>query len=130
MKTIVRTTRVMEPVEDTSHVYEQQVAVFRIYQVVWYFLGLIESLLGLRVVLKAVGANPTSGFVSFIYSVSDPLIIPFVGIIRSSVSGISVMEWSTIIAMIVYLLLGYAIVQLFQLMKPVSTHEVEETIDE
>ena len=40
-------------------------------QIVWYLLGLIEALLGLRFVLKLLGANPFSEFVSFIYNISQ-----------------------------------------------------------
>src|SRR3990170_5773576 len=44
---------------------------------VWYILGLIEILLAFRFVLKLFGANPSSGFVDFIYSVSGVLTAPF-----------------------------------------------------
>src|SRR6478609_2357189 len=45
--------------------------------VVWYILGVIEILLAFRFVLKLLGANPNSGFVDFVYSVSGVLTAPF-----------------------------------------------------
>src|SRR5438105_4083649 len=86
----------------TRRMYAQKKTIFRFYQIIWYVLGIIEVLLGFRVVLKAIGANAGSEFVSFIYAVSNPFAIPFLGIIRTSISGVYVVEWSTLIAMVVY----------------------------
>ena len=52
--------------------------------VIWYILAVIEVVLGLRMLFKALGANPFSGFVSIIYSISDILLLPFSGIFPAS----------------------------------------------
>jgi hypothetical protein len=126
------TTKVVPPVVHTEHpqqVYEKRKVIFRAYQVIWYILGVIEVLLGFRMTLQALGANPTSGFTSLIYALSNPLALPFRGILPLSVSGGQVFEWSIIIAVIVYAVIAYGIVYLFQLVKPVSQAEVSSTVD-
>lgn len=131
---VVRKTTMVDshPGVKTEHpqvAYNKKHAIFRAYQVIWYILGLIEILLGFRMALKALGANPASGFTSLIYTLSDPLALPFQGILRTSATNGSVFEWSTIIAAIVYALIAYGIIYLMQMIKPVDPEEVETTVD-
>lgn len=131
-KQVVKTTRVVEPSVVEEHpqkVFQKKKTIFRFYQVVWYILTVIETLLAFRVMFKAIGADPFSGFVSFVYMITDPFALPFQGIIRASVNGMSIIEWSTMIAAAVYLLIAYGIVELLQFIKPVSQEEVEQTVD-
>lgn len=94
-------------------------------RIVYYILGVLEALLGIRLVLKLLGANPKSAFVSFIYTVTGVLLAPFNGIFRTAVtSGIetkSILEPANIIAMLIYALIAWGIVKLiriFQNRKP------------
>lgn len=86
---------------------------------VWYILGIIEIILAFRFVLKLFGANPNSGFVNFIYSVSGVLTAPFDNIFNvASVESNeihSVFEPSILVAAIVYGLLAWGIVKLLNL---------------
>lgn len=109
--------------------YQTKKAIFRSYQIIWYILGVIEVLLAFRVVLKFIGANAYSGFTSLIYSVSSPFALPFSGILGTTVSSNLVFEWSTLIAMVVYAVVAYAVVALFQLIKPTNPEEVDNTVD-
>ena len=116
--------------EHPQKVYEKKKTIFRTYQVIWYILGVIEILLTFRVVLKMLGANISSPFVSLIYVITDPLAAPFRGIFGiSAVTEGSVLEWSTFVAMIVYALVAYAIIQIMQLMKPTTPQEVSQKVD-
>lgn len=129
---VVRQTRVVSPTivtQSPQKTYETKKAIFRSYQVIWYLLGVIEVLLGFRVLLKLLGANSFSGFTAFIYAASDPFAIPFAGILRTSASDSLLFEWSTLIGMAVYALLGYGVVALFQIIKPTNPEEVNNTID-
>ncbi len=129
---VIKTTKQVEPQVRTEHpqvVYQKKKAIFRTYQVIWYILVVVEVLLLFRISLKALGANPFSGFTSLIYALSDPLALPFQGILGTSVSQGSVFEWSTIIAAIVYALIAAGLVQLMQFFKPVTPKEVEDTVD-
>ena len=89
---------------------------FTARKVVYYILGLLEVLLAFRLTFKLRGANPYSGFSSFIYSISQVFLVPFTAIFRPAVTqGIetnAVLEPSTIIAMVVYALIAWGIVKL------------------
>ncbi|MFA5820394.1 MAG: hypothetical protein WC854_14100 [Bacteroidales bacterium] len=93
----------------------------KVRKIVYYISGVLETLLACRLVLKLLGANPQSIFVSIIYSVSQAFLLPFAGIFRSAVTkGIetqSVLEPSTIIAMIVYALVAWGIAKLIEISK-------------
>ena len=131
-KQVVTTKKVVSPPVVEEHpkkVYQEKKIIFRAYQFIWYILGVVEVLLGFRVLLKMLGANPFSGFTAMIYGLSDPLAQPFLGILQAMVVGNSVFELSTFIAMIVYAIVAYGIVQLVQFIKPVSPEEVEQTVD-
>ena len=109
--------------------YTQKKAIFRVYQVIWYILGIIEVLLVFRIVLKMLGANSASSFTNLIYTLSNPLALPFRGIFQTGVVEGSVFEWSTIIAGLVYALIAYGLVKLFQIVKPTNPQEVAQTVD-
>jgi len=91
----------------------------KITKLVYYVLGVLETLLVFRLIFKFLGANPGSTFVSMIYKISGFFLAPFIGIFRSAVSnGIetkSVLEPTTIIAIIVYALIAYGIVRLIEI---------------
>ena len=83
--------------------------------IIYYVLNVIEIILALRLVFRLLGANPASPIVNFLYTISAPLVAPFVGIFRQPVTGTSVLEVSTIIAMVIYALLVYLIIKLFRI---------------
>src|SRR5690349_6937588 len=98
---VVKTSKVVNPSIQTEHpqrVFEKKKAIFRTYQIIWYILAIIEILLGFRVALKAFAANPFSAFTNLVYTLSDPLAYPFSGILKTSVFGNSIFEWSSVIA--------------------------------
>lgn len=130
---VVKTTRQVTPPLQTEHpqkVFQKKKAIFRTHQIIWYILGIVEFLLAFRMTLKALGANPFSGFTNLVYALSDPLALPFRGIfgITTTPQG-NYFEWSTLVAAFVYSLLAYGLAELMQLVKPVSKEEVEQTVD-
>ena len=125
---IKKTTRQVElqvKGEAPQKVYEKKKTIFRFNQIIWYILGLVEVLLAFRVALKALGANPFTGFTSLIYSITTPLVAPFNGILGVFITGNSTIEWSTIIAAIVYLFVAWGIVYLLDLIYPITPKDVE-----
>lgn len=111
--------------EAPQKVYEKKKTIIRFSQVIWYILGVIEVLLAFRFVMKALGASPSSGFTSFIYGVTAPIIRPFVGILGVPSLGNSIFEWSTVIAGLVYLCVAWGLVYLLELIYPISPNDVE-----
>lgn len=92
---------------------------FRWAQLVYVIFGIVITLIIIRVILKALAANPGAGFTSFIYGLTGPLVAPFQGIFATpqSSSG-SVFEFSSVVAIIVYALVAWAIVRLIEILGP------------
>ncbi len=88
---------------------EQRFATFKATQLIWLFLGLLEGLLALRVVFRLVGVNAANTFAKLVYSLTDLFVTPFASLTGAPAAGNMVLEISTIIAMIVYLLIGLAL---------------------
>jgi YggT family protein len=87
-------------------------------QIVYYIEGLIMALLGLRFVLRLLGASVASPFVSFIYTITYPFVYPFFGMFRSVWGyGAARLEFETLVGMAVYAILTWIIVGLFRLRK-------------
>lgn len=85
-------------------------------RIVWYIVGVIVTLLALRLVLQLLGANDDNGFVSFIYGLSGIFAAPFFGMFSYEPTyGISYFEVSTFVAILIYLLLGWGIARLVTL---------------
>ncbi len=88
---------------------EQRLFSFKATQWIWLGLGIVEVLIGLRVALKLIAANPGSPFAAFIYNVSAIFLFPFAGLVGTPAAGGMVLELSSIIAMLVYALLAWGI---------------------
>ena len=108
---------------DSSYTSSSTKPLYRGTQIVWYILGVIEALLGFRVVLKLLGANPDAGFSSLIYGVTQIFASPFLNVFRVTQVAGSVREWTTLLAMFVYWALAFGIIKLFLMGKTVSTPE-------
>jgi len=86
---------------------------------IYFFFGALEILLAFRLVLKLMGASTASGFVGLIYGLTGIFILPFEGIFRrATTQGIettSVLEPSTLVAIVVYAVLAWGIVMLVRI---------------
>lgn len=89
---------------------------------VYLLLDIVEVLLAARLVFRLLAANPGNGFVAFLYQITDPLLIPFRGAFASTVNQGTVIEWSTILAMVVYAVIAYVIAKLIDMgTRPTAT---------
>lgn len=112
-----------QPVQNTVRTETHQevtraepVKSFPVVKIVYFILGVLEIFLGLRLILKLLGASPNNAFVPFIYNVTRIFVAPFSGIFSTAVTqGVetkAVLEPGTIIAMLIYALLAWGIVKL------------------
>lgn len=77
--------------------------------IVYAIGGFIETISGLRIVFRLVGANAGNAIVSWIYNWSTPFVAPFSGIFGQDatvINGVgtattSVFDWTALIALIV-----------------------------
>ncbi len=115
---------------DSSYTSSSTKPLYRSTQIVWYIVGLIETLLLFRFLLKLLAANPNAGFSDFIYSITSPLVLPFLTVFpRARIEG-SIFEWTTLLAGLVYWLIGWGIIKIFLMSRTVSTPEAAAKLDE
>ena len=125
---VVKTTTTKQtPVvgENPQKVFQKKKMIFQFNQVVWYIAGVIEILLALRFFLKVITSN-SSGFTDFIYNITEIFVIPFKGIVASTLSGTSTYEWATAIAFIIVIVIALLVVYLIDLIRPVSPEQIRD----
>jgi hypothetical protein len=66
----------------------------------------------MRVVLRLIAANPGNPFAVLVYKLSYVFVWPFMGLTRTPSANGAVLEISSLIAMVVYALIGWVLVQL------------------
>ncbi len=96
-------------------------------RIIGVVFGVIEVILGMRLIFKLLGANPNNGFIKMIYNITRF----FVGIFEGIFSNITVNEASsavfepaTLIAIVVVALIGWLVLKL---MTPRISNRVERT---
>lgn len=89
----------------------------RAVRIVWFIVGIIVVVLLVRVVLALIGANLENQFANFIYVVTDPFVAGFRGLLQVGQfqAGVSRLELETIVAAIIYALIGWGIVSAIRL---------------
>jgi hypothetical protein len=107
----VQATRVTENRDPELEAAHHQNVMAR---VIWYIAGVLITLLALRFVLVLLGANPSNGFVNFIYSASHPFVAPFFGVFsyNNLRYGVSRLEVYTLLAIVVYALIAFGLARL------------------
>lgn len=131
---VVETTSVSAPASVQAqhavadYAAEQRATLSRVTQLIGFVFGLFVALILIRVLLSAIGANEANAFAQFIYSVTNPLVAPFAGLTGTPQYAGAALEFSSIVAAIVYALLGWAINKLVWILfyRP-TTSEVSTT---
>lgn len=98
----------------TEEVVEPATAMGTAAGIVYWVTAAIEVLLLFRLLLRVGGANDTNGFVNLVYNLTAPLVAPFFGVFNIDITSTSVgaFEFATVIAMVVYAVIGYLIARL------------------
>jgi uncharacterized protein YggT (Ycf19 family) len=93
-------------------------------RVIWFLDAVVCSLVAIRFFMKLLGASYQADFVRFIYGVTGPLVAPFRGIFQSSGSGNYVLEPESLIAIAIYLLIGWGLVALIRILSTPRPRQV------
>jgi uncharacterized protein YggT (Ycf19 family) len=88
----------------------------RISKTIRFIFMVIEIVLALRFFLKLIGANPASPFGAFLFGLTDPLTGPFESLLVNPQIGAGEVEFTTLLALIVYPVFGWIIIRGIQLM--------------
>ena len=99
--------------DDPEEIRARQAIIYsRIANVVWFITFVILSLILLRFVMLLINANEENAFVSWVYSTSEFFVRPFLGITSDPSFNGFVFEINSLIAMLIYMLIIYGILQL------------------
>lgn len=94
----------------------------RAVRIVWFIVGIVVVVLLVRVVLALIGANLENQFANFIYVVTDPFVAGFRGLLQVGQfqAGVSRLELETIVAAVIYTLIGWGFVSAIRLLSKES----------
>lgn len=85
-------------------------------QIVYLVFGILEAILAIRIILSLLGANRGNAFAQLIYSITYPFVAPFFGLFGYQFQyGVARLEIETLVAMLVYALIGWVIIRLTQI---------------
>ncbi len=94
----------------------QNSSVARVVNIVYYFFGALELLLAVRVILQVIGANADNGFANLVYGLSAPFVALFATLMPNpALGGASVLEITTLIAMLAWAIVAWLIARLLWL---------------
>ena len=99
-------------------------------RVVSFIFGAIEVLIAIRFVLLLLGANAATGFVSFIYGLSSVFMAPFNAVLKTTTTSGAMIEWSALVALAVYALLGWGAIKLIYALSPRRSSQTVERVEE
>ena len=84
---------------------ERRMQAYQVTRIIWGILALLEIMLGLRFLLKLMGANGASGFGTLVYGSTELFVAPFTGLLSFWTSGAMILEVTTLVAMGIYALI-------------------------
>jgi YggT family protein len=96
----------------------------RVERVIWFIVAVVDSLIAIRFFMKLLGASYQADFVRFMYGVTGPFVAPFRGIFQTTGSGSNVLEPESLVAIAIYLLIGWAVVALVRILSTPRTRPV------
>jgi len=88
---------------------------FRAAAIVGFLVGVVDILIAARFLGKLLGASAQTAFVSFINTVSGPLVAPFQGIFGNGGSKANSFETADLVAIVVYAVIGWGLVMLIRI---------------
>jgi len=84
-----------------------------VVSVIYFLLGVLEVILGLRFIFRLFGANENNDFILALYNFSHAFVGPFNNIFNDQTIGSrSVFELSTLVAMLIYALIAWGLIAL------------------
>ena len=107
--------RAVHEVESTEWELERSKSVARVSQFADYLFYLVYGVIGLEIVLDALGARQSAGVKQFLDAIAAPFLAPFHGLLVEPGIGRFRFMTSYVIALVVYVLLHMAVSGLLRL---------------
>jgi uncharacterized protein YggT (Ycf19 family) len=107
--------KAVEEVAGTEAEIDRARGAARTSQIVDYIFYIIYGIIGLEIILELLGARESSGFKQFIDVISMPLLAPFRSLLRDPAVGSSRFMFSYVMALVVWILVHFAVNGLLRL---------------
>ena len=107
--------RVLTPPTPAEH---QRMRIMHAPRIVWLVMWVLVGVIFLRFVLVALGGYMGSGFGGFLQAITQPFVYPFLGLFDEFDKALSpgpAIVKGYLVAMVVYLLLGWTIAKVVEL---------------
>lgn len=109
--------RAIEETAEDSAADRQRLALIRTKKGIWFIVNTVAILILLRFLLKAVGANELNFFAAFLFTITDPIVWPFLDLFGDpptygSPPNENIFEFSIFVAIAIYYLLAWIITKL------------------
>lgn len=119
---------VHDPGEEYVHEHARERAVYSpsplnvLARWIVFIFGLIQLLIGLRIILLLIAARQGNDLVSFIYNISEIFVAPFRGILRiEDVSaGATALDLGAIVALIGWVIIELVVLALVRVFRPTA----------
>jgi hypothetical protein len=88
-----------------------------------FLFGLIELLIGLRIILLLVAARSSNDLVAGIYNISEVFVAPFRGILRIDEvqAGVTALDVGAIVALIAWVVIELIVLALVRVFRPTAS---------
>jgi hypothetical protein len=109
-----------------EHAHEREVApspLGVLNRLIIFIFGLIELLIGLRIILLLFAARQSNDIVAAIYNVSEIFVAPFRGILRIEEvqAGVTALDVGAIVALVAWVIIELIVLALVRVFRPTAT---------
>lgn len=118
-QTFINTNPVGNNPEMASNATDKSGDIEKVIQLVWFVVGFINVILGLRIIFLLFNAQQ-SGFTGALYSITRPFVMPFNGIFPAPGQGNTYFDTAALVAIIIYSLAAWGAVTLIRI---ISTNQ-------
>ena len=81
-------------------------------RIIYIIFSIIEGLIVFRILFQLFGANPQNDIAKFVYSTSQPLVSPFLGLFKDIQFGRFIISSNSVTALIFYTIAGFLILEI------------------